>query len=72
MKPGMRLAPADAEVLYKAAIVYNQFDEVDQTLGSLEKAVKAGYTWTAIRDSPNFDHLWANSRFQQLLRGKQF
>src|SRR5205814_7452267 len=48
----LRLKPADAELLYKSAIVYNQLDEVDQALGALEKAVRAGYTWTAIRDAP--------------------
>ena len=70
LQQALEIAPADAGVLFKAAIVHVQFNEVDETLNWLEKAGEAGYSWTTVRDAPNFDHLWGNPRFQQLLRGQ--
>lgn len=65
----LRTSPANSNVRYKAALIHNQFNEVGPTLDSLEKAVAEGFSVTIIRDTPNFDHLWPNQRFQQLLRG---
>lgn len=61
-------APQDAGVRFKAALIHNQFKEVEQTLDWLKKAAEAGYSVTLIRDAPNFDSLWAYPRFQSLLR----
>jgi eukaryotic-like serine/threonine-protein kinase len=68
LKVALNIAPNDAEVRFKAALIYNQFKEDDQTLDWLEKAVKAGYSVTTILDAKNFDHLWAYSKFQDLIR----
>jgi serine/threonine-protein kinase len=62
------ILPNEPSVRYKAALIHNHFKEVDQTLEWLEKAAKAGYSITTIRDLPDFDHLWGYRRFQDLLR----
>jgi tetratricopeptide (TPR) repeat protein len=63
----IELAPADADVRFRAALVYNHFGDVDRTVSSLEKAVAAGYPAAAIRDTPDFDHLGDNARIEALL-----
>jgi serine/threonine-protein kinase len=63
------IAPDNPETRFKAALVYNQFGDAQRALGWLEKAVAAGYSARQIRDTPNFDRLRSNPRFQELLRG---
>ncbi len=63
----IELAPADADVRFRAALVYNHFGDVERTLSSLEKAVAGGYPAAAIKDTPDFDHLRGNQRVQALL-----
>jgi len=63
----MELAPVDADVRFRAALVYNHFGDVERTLSSLEKAVSVGYPAAAIRDTPDFDDLRGNQRLQALL-----
>jgi len=60
------IAPNDADVQFRAALVYNHFGETDRTLSFLEKAVSLGYPAAAIRDTPDFDPLRENSRFRAL------
>ncbi len=64
----VELAPKDADVRFRAALVYNHFGDTGQTLSSLEKAVAAGYPPSAIRDTPDFDHLRDNHLVQALLK----
>jgi serine/threonine protein kinase/tetratricopeptide (TPR) repeat protein len=66
IEQALALAPADGEVRLRAAIVYNQLDDPERCLASLEKAVAAGYSAQAIRDTPDFDHFHRNPRFQAL------
>jgi tetratricopeptide (TPR) repeat protein len=63
----IELAPNDADVRFRAALVYNHFGDVERTVASLEKAVAGGYPATAIRDTPDFDQLHGNARIQALL-----
>jgi serine/threonine-protein kinase len=63
----IELAPGDADVRFRAALVYDQLGDVERTVASLEKAVAAGYPGTAIRDTPDFDHLRDNPRIQALM-----
>jgi hypothetical protein len=63
----MELAPNDADVRFRAALVYNHFGDVANTVSSLEKAVAVGYPPSAIRDTPDFDPLRDNPRIQALL-----
>jgi eukaryotic-like serine/threonine-protein kinase len=64
----LEIAPADADVLFRAAILYNHFGDTVKTLDFLTKSVSAGYSRTLIRDTPDFDHLKDNSRFRMLVR----
>lgn len=66
IEQALALAPTDGEVRLRAAIVYNQFGDTGRCLASLEKAVAAGYSRQMIRDTPDFDHLHTNPRFQTL------
>lgn len=64
----LELAPKDAEVSFRAALVYNHFGDTERTLSLLKKAIAAGYPAAAIRDTPDFDPLRDNPRVQELLR----
>jgi tetratricopeptide (TPR) repeat protein len=63
----LEIAPEDAEVLFRAAILNNHFGRKDKTLDFLNQAVAAGYSRTALRDTPDFDHLKDDPRFRALL-----
>ncbi len=65
----LALAPHDSELLFNVALVYNQLGDSGQALDWLEKARAAGYSLTILRDTPNFDPLRSNPRFQRLLQG---
>ncbi len=60
----LEIAPADADVLFRAAILYNHFGDKEKTLDFLTKSVAAGYSRTMIRDTPDFDHLRDDHRFR--------
>jgi tetratricopeptide (TPR) repeat protein len=64
----VELAPTDADVRFRAALVYNHFGDTEQTVSSLQKAIAAGYPPSAIRDTPDFDHLRDNHLVQALLK----
>jgi serine/threonine protein kinase/tetratricopeptide (TPR) repeat protein len=66
----LETTPSDADVLFRAAILYNQFGNSDKTLDFLTKSVAAGYSRTVIRDTPDFDRLKGEQRFQALLAGR--
>jgi tetratricopeptide (TPR) repeat protein len=63
----LELAPADADVLFRAAILHNHFGDREKTLVYLGKAVAAGYSSTVIRDTPDFDHLKGEPGYRRLL-----
>jgi len=63
----LEIAPADAEVLFRAAILNNHFGHKYKTLDFLTKAVAAGYSRTVLRDTPDFDHLKDDPQFRALL-----
>jgi eukaryotic-like serine/threonine-protein kinase len=67
MARALEITPTDADVLFRAAIVYNHFGETEKTLDFLGKSVAAGYSRTVIRDTPDFDHLRHDTHFLALL-----
>ena len=70
LRRGLHLSPTDQFLLYQGALVHNQFGQSDEAIDWLKKAVVAGWPRSRLRDYPNFDPLWANPRFQELLREK--
>ncbi len=62
MARALEIAPADADVLFRAAILNNHFGDTEKTLQFLSKSVAAGYSRTVIRDTPDFDHLKGDAR----------
>jgi tetratricopeptide (TPR) repeat protein len=67
MARALEIAPTDADVLFRAAILNNHFGVTAKTLQFLSKSVAAGYSRTVIRDTPDFDHLKDDAQFQALL-----
>ena len=63
----LEIAPADADALFRAAILYNHFGDTEKTLEYLTRSVAAGYSRTVIRDTPDFDHFRDEPRFRTLL-----
>jgi eukaryotic-like serine/threonine-protein kinase len=70
LQRGLQLMPDDPSLIFEAAIVHNQFDQPDDVLDWLKKAVAAGYSPSRIRDLPNFEALRSKPQFQELLRVK--
>jgi len=66
----LQLAPKDPDVKFRAALVYNHFGDTSRALAFLGKAEAAGYPSSLIRDTPDFDALRSNARFQALLRNQ--
>jgi len=62
---------ADKEILFGAALVYNRLGETGPALEWLHKALRAGYSLTTVRESPDLDNLRSNLRYQALVHGKQ-
>jgi serine/threonine protein kinase/Tfp pilus assembly protein PilF len=67
MARALQTSPGDADVLFRAAILYNHFRDPEKTLDFLTTSVAAGYSRTVIRDTPDFDHLKDDRRFRALL-----
>src|ERR1700682_2515146 len=70
LQAGLRLAPEDSEMRFKAALVYSQFGDVRQTLDWLKRALASGLSVAMIRDTPNFDSLQSDRGFQELFQAK--
>jgi serine/threonine protein kinase/tetratricopeptide (TPR) repeat protein len=63
----LSLAPKDNNVLFEAALVFNQLNANDKALGYLEKAVATGYPANTLLDTPFLDNLHNRPRFQKLV-----
>ena len=67
----LSLAPKDGEVMFRAALVYNQFGDRRRTLDLLKRAADARYSRSVIRDTPDFAPLQSNPEFSELIAAKQ-
>jgi len=65
----LKIAPNDSDLHFQAALVHMEAGQASQALAWLEKAVRGGYSASKVRDTPSFDSLRENPRFQELLRG---
>jgi eukaryotic-like serine/threonine-protein kinase len=70
VRRALRLAPHDSELLFNVALVYYQVGDARRSLAWLEKARAAGFSPTFLRDTPNFDSLRSDPRFEALLKEK--
>ena len=60
----------DKELLFQAAMVYNQFRETGTALEWLTKALAAGYSKSVVTKAPAMDNLHDNPRYQALMQQK--
>jgi tetratricopeptide (TPR) repeat protein/TolB-like protein len=67
LQKALSAAPGDPDVQFRAAILYNHFDEIDRTFTSLQKAMRLGVTPGMVRDTPDFDHFQTDARFKTLV-----
>jgi tetratricopeptide (TPR) repeat protein len=63
----LELGHGDKDLLFNAAVVYNDLGETGVSLEWLQKALTAGYSSSVVGESPEFDNLRNNPQFQQLL-----
>jgi serine/threonine-protein kinase len=70
IQQALQLVPADPDIMFRAALVYNQLGDRRQTIDWLKKAVAAKYSPTVIRDTPDFAHLQSDPEFKALLPSK--
>jgi serine/threonine protein kinase/tetratricopeptide (TPR) repeat protein/TolB-like protein len=70
LQAGLKLAPKDSEMRFKAALVYNQFADTSHSLSWLKSALASGLSVAVARDTPNFDSLRSDPRFQELMQAK--
>jgi serine/threonine-protein kinase len=70
LQEGLKMAPEDSEMRFEAALVYNQFGDIRQTLSWLKEALAAGLSAAIVRDTPNFDSLRSDPGFQQLFQAQ--
>ncbi len=71
LQSALAAAPTDGEVLFRAAVVYNHFNQTDMALSYLKKAADAGYSRAVIRDTPDFEALQRNELFKALVGNSQ-
>ena len=67
LNAALRLQPKNPQLLFNAAIAYQQLGQTEKALDALEKSVSAGALAASIRDTPNFEGLRANPRYQKLI-----
>jgi tetratricopeptide (TPR) repeat protein len=65
----LALSSKDPDVQFRAALVYNHFGDTDLTLQRVRDALASGVDTSLFRDTPDFDHLRMDPRFQAILRG---
>jgi len=67
-RQALLLAQRDPEVLFNLALAYNQLGETDRAIEFVDKALAAGFSPTTLQNTPNFDTLRGNLRFQAVLK----
>ncbi len=70
LNEGLQMAPQDSEMRFKAALVYTQLGDSAQGLDWLKKSLDVGFSPTIVRDTPNFDALRPDPRFEALIAAK--
>jgi tetratricopeptide (TPR) repeat protein len=68
LQKAQSFSPTDPDVQFRGALVYNHFGDTDHTLQLLQKALVYRISPDWVRDTPDFDHLRPDPRFQAMLR----
>ncbi len=68
LQHALSLTPKEPDVQFRAALVYNHFGDTAETLQRLKNALALGATASSVRDTPDFDPLRTDARFQAILR----
>ncbi len=61
----------DKELMFNAALVYNQLHQTGPALEWLGKALQAGYAPSVVAKAAALDNLHSNPRYQQLMQSSQ-
>jgi len=67
----LRRLPTSPDLLFNAAITYQQLGDSQRALNALAKAVSLGFSPELLRDTPNFDTLRDNPSFVGLIKAHQ-
>ena len=60
----------DKDLLFRAALVYNQLHETGTALEWLRKALTAGFSKSVVGKTPDLDNLHDNPQYQALMQQK--
>lgn len=66
LRQALALTPHDVEIMFMAAVVYEQLGDRQQALEWIGKAIHQGYSLGLIERSPSLAKLRADFRFQEL------
>jgi serine/threonine-protein kinase len=68
LQRALSISPKNPDVQFRAALVYNHLGDTAHTFQRLQDAMALGVTASSVRDTPDFDHLRNDARFQAILR----
>jgi serine/threonine-protein kinase len=63
----MRLSPDDSQVMYRAALVYEQSGMRERALQALDAALKGGYSREEIENAPPLQALRQDAGYRRLI-----
>jgi len=69
LQKALQLDRQNSDVMFRAAIIYNQIGDQRQTLEWLKKAAAANFSRSTIRDTPDFDALKRYPAFEEIVTG---
>jgi tetratricopeptide (TPR) repeat protein len=72
MNRALAIDHTDNQLMFNAALLYNQLHQTGPALEWLDKALQAGYSRPVIASAPALDNLHSNPRFQQLMQSAQY
>jgi len=68
LQQALAISPNDTDVMFRAALVYNHFDQREQTLEWVRKATAGGFSRSTVRDTPDFGQLQQDPSFRALVK----